>query len=211
MLSCTAVNSGLEGSLLEGVVDAHLAAFPTNFTSMLGPAFLAKYYSGLAGREDAHIWVATSSNKVVGFACGVDDSRSFYQSLKRDPSIVPPVLMKFATRVDLRRRIFRRAVNVLRRSAVNPVVHEVGHEIMSVAVSPDAQGTGVGSELLTNYLSSLFEDRNVLQAFITTDSDDERVLTFYERHGFRQRQTFDQSDDRRMTVCAIPNPYLGDA
>lgn len=59
--------------------------------------------------------------------------------------------------------------------------------MVELAIQPERQDAGLGSELLEEVIAELTEE-GYKRLRLTTPADDTRVRQFYERHGFDRRQ-----------------------
>ena len=184
------------------VVRVHLASFPGFFLSFLGPRFLRLLYGEILRQPDHVALVGlNAAGKVTGFVAGVEKQTGFYARLARRrwwafgwaavgaalrrPSVLPRLCRAFT----YSRRAGEAACEAL---------------LLSVAVLPEAQGTGLGQALVHEFLGQMAR-RHVGQVSLTTDQDNnERVNRFYRRLGFQLARTYVTHEGRKMNEYIIP-------
>lgn len=190
----------VEPSDVSTIVNIHLAAFPGFFLTFLGPAFLREFYQAIASDPSGIAYVGEQSGRVVGFVVGTDQPAGFYRRL-------------------LRRRGWRFGLAsvgaVLRRPAVVPrllrafsMPHQAASlaeagTLMSIAVLPVCQGSGVGQALVKAFLQEAAR-RNLNQVNLTTDRiNNEATNGFYQRLGFICVRSFITPEGRAMNEYVI--------
>lgn len=181
------------------VVEVHLAAFPRFFLSSLGSNFLTELYSGLLVDPSGIALVVEKGGKVQGFVAGTYNPRGFYKRLLRrrwwrfalasilpamtNPEIIPRLLRAFSR---------GRQEDVRENCAT----------LMSLAVSPSSQRSGLGRLLVQAFLVEAGK-RGAVMVNLTTDQlENERVNSFYKELGFELNSTFRTPEGRSM------NEYL---
>jgi ribosomal protein S18 acetylase RimI-like enzyme len=180
---------------VEAVVGIHLRTFTGFFLSFLGHNFLALLYRSIGEAPEGVALIAVRGHAVEGFAAGVTAQTSFYRRLVkrhwwhfgvsalgaavRKPSVIPRLL-----------RALRRPSEAGTAAAAAA--------LMSIAVSPECEGKGVGGLLIEAFCAEMAE-RGVADLCLTTDRDDNAgVRRFYERHGFRSTGSFVTPEGRAM-------------
>jgi ribosomal protein S18 acetylase RimI-like enzyme len=191
---------------LEQFVDVHCQSFAGFFLTFLGPRFLRLLYQNIGSDSEGVVLVACSADRVDGFVAGVLQQSGFYRRLikhhqwafaraslgaaLRKPSIAPRLL-----------RALRRPAEA-EDSAADAC-------LMSVAVRPEAEGRGIGQELVKAFCQELSK-RGILAVSLTTDHDNnDRVNQFYQRLGFQLHQVFTTQDGRAMNEYVISLPLKG--
>lgn len=188
---------------IEAVVQIHLRTFPGFFLSFLGHDFLALLYRSIRAAPEGVALVATSKEGIHGFAAGVTSQESFYRRLVRRhwwrfamsalgaavrrPSVIPRLL-----------RALRRPSQAGQSAA--PAT------LMSIGVSPESEGKGVGSLVIESFCREM-ATRGVTDLCLTTDRDDNaRANRFYEKHGFRVTNALVTPEGRAMIEYARALP-----
>lgn len=182
------------------VVQVHLDAFPGFFLSFLGKNFLSVLYTGILNDVSGVAYVFDDRQKILGFVAGTDNPRGFYKRLLRqrwsdfarasfvplirNPSIIPRLFGAFS------------------RSSREDV-HENCASLMSIAVAPDAQGQGIGQQLVQAFLSEV-KARGIKQVNLTTDAENNDAANqFYIKQGFTLHKLFVTPEGRRMNEYMI--------
>lgn len=185
---------------LDPVVAIHWSCFQGFFLTFLGPRFLHLLYGEIMAMPDSVALVALKDEQIAGFVVGVTHQSSFYGRLVqrrlfafarasfgaaiRRPAIIP--------------RLFR-ALNYSRSSqkAVAPAL------LMSVAVAPDAAGTGIGQQLVNTFLDEM-QARGISSVSLTTDRDNnDRTNRFYQKLGFELARAYTTPEGRAMNEYVI--------
>jgi GNAT superfamily N-acetyltransferase len=182
------------------VVMIHQRAFPTFFLSFLGPGFLFELYSAVASDVARIAFVSHRAGELVGFVAGTVEPASFYRRLLRRRwwRFVVASLWPALRRPSTVPRLLR----ALRKPSES--CKRVDHaELMSVAVSPKAQGTGVGKLLVEAFVAEA-RRRNAKAVYLTTDGvGNEAANVFYRRLGFHCSRTFLTPEGRSMNEYEI--------
>ena len=197
---------GLENSIrpmqhldVLAVVDIHIQAFQGFFLSFLGPRFLQELYSAIIADPSGIAFTFHEDDNLLGFVVGTDQPSGFYRRLLRRrwwrfalASFMP--LLKNPTIIP---RLFR--------AFSMPQQGDAGKEcgtLMSIAVLPEAQGNGVGKELVGAFLQEASR-RKLKQVNLTTDKlNNDAVNLFYQRLGFKCIRSLVTPEGREM------NEYL---
>ncbi len=184
----------------------HIEAFPNFFLSKLGCRFLKTYYNQYLIRNEVLLVSTDSNDRPVGFIAGLNDSKGYYRGLKKG-------WYKFIFSISISMLNYkliilcmRKALSVLRFSAVNKevVIYEKFHELTAIGVQPSYQGSGIGRMLLSEHVRKMSLAGNVEGIFLVTDhSDNKKVHNFYESFGFVVSSTFKQGKDRIMSVYML--------
>lgn len=182
------------------VVRVHMSSFVNFFLTFLGPAFLKELYKGTIADPSGIAIVAESNGGIYGFVTGTVASSGFYHRLivrrwwrfglasvtaviKR-PAIVPRLL---------------RAFTMPRQTADK----QDRGTLMSIAVSPDGQGKGIGRVLALAFLREAVR-RGVKQVDLTTDATGNEVVNrFYENLGFVCEREYTTPEGRMMKEYVI--------
>jgi len=185
----------MKQSDLEAVVEVHLRSFPNFFLTFLGRRFLVLLYAGIQADPGGVVLVAESSEGVQGFVAGVLEQEGFYRRLIRGrvlafgcasfgamvrrPAIAPRLLRAFGRAGDSRQAVAEAC-------------------LMSLAVLPGVQRSGVGSELVRAFCREL-KARGAKAVCLTTDKDqNDSANNFYEKLGFQVCRSYTTPEKRRM-------------
>ena len=159
----------------------HRDCIPTGFLSSLGPSFLRGLYRGIASSSVAfgHVW-QDEAGEVLGFiACAESTGKAYKNIILRHGWRMTLPLLRFVLRVSVIKRIIE---TLLYPAEVGDDLPRA--EVLSIAVSPEARGRGVGRTLMETAMRD-FADRGVSQARVAVWSKNETANQFYQRLGFR--------------------------
>lgn len=182
------------------MVDIHLRSFPSFFLSFLGAGFLRELYGATIVDQEGIAFVAEDRDRIVGFSTGTSEPTGFYLRLLRQRwwrfglACVRPLIR--------RPSIAPRLLRAFRRPHENDT--KTGRAtLMSIAVRPEAQGTGTGKWLVRAFLQEAAR-RGCRQVDLTTDKDNNNdVNAFYAGLGFRCERSFVTPEGRAMNEYVI--------
>jgi ribosomal protein S18 acetylase RimI-like enzyme len=186
---------------LQMAVNVHIKAFPGFFLAWLGPRFLKQLYCGFLTDSAGVCVVATSSNgQVLGTVLGSTAPEGFYRRLLiRRWWVFASIGALAAARKPY--AILRLARGLVYRG--DPPADRPRALLDSISVDPQAQGRGVGKELVQYWLQAV-KSKGSHGAFLTTDADNnEQVNLFYKSLGFTVESTSQRHDGRRMNRYVI--------
>ena len=198
----------LKREYLKPVVEIHLEAFPGFFLTFLGPCFLKTFYGSFIGEKTAVAWVAQNAadGKVLGAVFGTTSPKGFFKRLVRRKwaAFGGAALGALVKKPSIARRLFRA---LFYRG--DPPSRPGLALLSSIAVSPGAQGKGVGKALLDRWASEA-EKRGCPGAYLTTDADgNDAVNEFYIRSGWTVEAAFVTPEGRRMNRYVVSFPGDG--
>ncbi|HMB03211.1 MAG TPA: GNAT family N-acetyltransferase [Isosphaeraceae bacterium] len=169
------------------IAGVHRSAFPGFFLTRMGAPFLAAYYGIVADFPGGILLVAEDGGRLAGFVSGFLDPCRFYEAMSaargrllwptlrgvlRDPLLLPLILAN-------RRRVGDAARPEGPGAALDC-------ELSSIAVHPDAQGKGLGRELVRSFFDAAAE-RGARSVLLTTDDlNNDRAHEFYRGLGFER-------------------------
>ena len=191
----------MEKEHIRKVVAVHLDSFQGFFLSFLGPAFLRELYSSILEDRFGIYLVALDGDQMVGFVAGTARASGVYSRLLRQRlirfglAVIPAILKRPAIIPRLLRRISD--------PHGQPPPDLNRGRLMSIAVSPEEHGKGIGQALVKAFLkeSSL---RDISQVDLTTDKDEnEDVNLFYQGLGFIIEKAFTTPEGRVMNQYVI--------
>ena len=177
-------------------VSIHLEAFPGFFLSALGPAFLREFYQSFLADPLGMGFVAVDENKrLLGSVVGPLDPRGYFgrlvrrrwwafalagaQAALRNPAFVAPLVRALSYRGE-------------------PPAGKPRALLSSIAVSPRAQGRGVGGALVRAWVAEA-RKRGADGCFLTTDAlDNDTVNRFYQRLGWKLESAYSTPRGRQM-------------
>lgn len=181
---------------IKGIVNVHCSAFNGFFLTELGSSFLQLYYSSYFKEPTAVLLVAENDGEIVGLSSATSLSAGFNTRLvKKD-------FLRYALRGCMIVLTKPKAlVNLAKNwSHRDPSVVDNGDyaELMSIAVSPNAQGGGIG-KLLIQKTEEVVKNLSANRFSLTTDYyNNESTIAFYKRCGYEVMYEFIAHPNRRM-------------
>ncbi|HSV26269.1 MAG TPA: GNAT family N-acetyltransferase [Sedimentisphaerales bacterium] len=190
---------------IEEVVRLHMEAFPSFFLTFLGPGFLKEFYGSFTWDSAGAGFVARDivDGALLGVIVGPVSPEGYFKRLLwkrwwafglasigavlKSPRIIP----------RLSRAVFYRGDKPLgmARSLLS-----------SIAVSPQAQGRGIGEVLMRAWIAEVHR-RGSRGCFLTTDArDNDKVNRFYERLGWKLEASFSTPEGRLMNRYTLDLP-----
>jgi len=178
------------------ISDIHLKAFEGFFLSELGKEFLSTYYNSVRVNDRGVLLGCFDDKKLLGFCAATTLSEGFNTYLVKSNFFSFSKIGFFL--LFTRPKALLRLLKNFTKS--DPSVSDDGHyaELLSIGVSPTAQGKGVGKKLLMA-LEKYLNDKNVSKLSLTTDFyDNEKTQNFYKGLGYKIMYDFVAYPDRRM-------------
>jgi ribosomal protein S18 acetylase RimI-like enzyme len=182
---------------LKDIVKIHIKAFPSFFLTFLGAGFLKEFYKSFLYDSQGIGFVAIDKDteEILGAIVGPLNPKGYFgRLLKRKWFIfcvasVGAVLRKPAVIKRLFRAVFYRG---------NAPDGQERSLLSSIAVSPDAQGRGVGKALVKRWLEEI-KSRKSSGAFLTTDvENNQAVNSFYQNLGWKLESSYSTHEGRKM-------------
>jgi ribosomal protein S18 acetylase RimI-like enzyme len=160
--------------------ELHRQGIGTGFLSSLGGMFMRQLYRAIPSCPAGfgYAW-EEPDGKVLGFiACAESTGKVYKQALLLRGVLMALPLARFL----LRPSMIRRMIATLRYPS------QVGNdlpaaEVLSISVSQDARGKGVGKALMTAALRE-FHRRGIAKVKVAVWAENETANRFYERCGF---------------------------
>lgn len=174
----------------------HEKAFPGFFLTSLGKGFLLTYYKAVLGAERAIAVCAVDEfDNILGFASGCIESLNFHRNLfKSNKWAFFRAVVKSALG---RPSVFYRLAKNLEKNANHKDDNDYA-ELLSIAVLPEAKGSGIGKKLLEGFEAEV-KLRGGKKLALTTDCENnEAVVNFYQRCGYVIYYDFVTYPKRRM-------------
>ena len=185
----------LELEDLDAVASVHCAAFPDSALTKMGAEAVRRYYDWLmVGPHDAVNIGVFKDKELLGFCFGgifrsslggfLEKNRNFLigRVLLRPWLIFNP-LFRDRIQVALRRMYGRFLPKPKTVAAPSPQRPRASFGILSIAVAPEYQGTGVAS-LLMNHSQLVAIERGFEHLHLTVHPDNQRAIRFYEKQGW---------------------------
>lgn len=181
------------------VVNLHLLTFPGFFLTFMGPAFLSLLYGATMADPSGIAIVAVNDNGVAGFVTGTTHPSGFYKRLQKQHlfGFFWASMGAFLKNPGILPRLFR-AFSMTGQ----PLPADNCATLMSIAVTPDFQGQGVGGRLVDEFLKEA-RTRGAQYVSLTTDAvGNDMVNQFYLRRNFVLFRKFTTPEGRLI------NEYL---
>ena len=179
------------------IAKIHLKSFPNFFLSTLGYSFLKTYYRSCVKSKEAISICAIDQNdkKLLGFAVGCFNSVGFNKRL------IFSNLFEYSYRAMI--LLFTKPIALIRlykNLAKNYDKDDKGNyaELLSIGVSPNRNGLGIGQQLLAKFEYKVRE-KGINTLTLTTDADsNDSVLRFYKKSGYNVYYEFETFPKRKM-------------
>ncbi|HWL97938.1 MAG TPA: GNAT family N-acetyltransferase [Nocardioidaceae bacterium] len=200
------------------VVREHRRHFPHGFFARLGGGFLREYYRAFLTSAKSRTVVAELDGAPVGYLVGVTDPAAHRSHVVHRHGRVlvaravaamlvrPSLAFRFLrTRVGLyTRKLLRRGPRVPSGGSVEASDDGCATAVLThVAVTPEAQSIGIGTELIDRF------DREVAgvgcdRLALVTASGDDGAGPYYRRRGWTPRGDRSTPDGLRLTTYERP-------
>jgi ribosomal protein S18 acetylase RimI-like enzyme len=179
------------------IANVHFDAFPGFFLTTLGGRFLEELYRGFLSHPSGILLVARDGQGLLGFAAGTSDPALFFRELRRRRW--PHFLYKAAPAIVRNPGpVLRKIAYAARYRGDQPIARTHGALLSSIGVCRAAQGAGVAGPLISAFEASA-GSLGAASVYLTTDlHGNDRVLTFYRKHGYREFDRFRQGAAREM-------------
>lgn len=175
----------------------HVAEIPWGLLSGMGPRFVAAFYRTLLDGPWGFGFLAEQGGRPVGYCCGVVHWRRFYAVfVRRNWLLAAQSVFGRIARGGVR-RLFETTKYAAAASLPDA-------ELLSIALHPDARGTGTADALVRAVLDE-FARRGVSRVRVTTAADNTAAARVYERSGFRlvQRAEIHPGESASIYVIAL--------
>ena len=180
------------------IAGLHLRQIPWGLLAQLGVPFVATFYQALLASPQGFAFVAERDGRIVGFASGVLDWRGFYREfLRRHLTLAVRVFL-----AGFRRGRWRRLLETSRYAASGTLPPA---ELISIALEPEARGSGISGELVRHVLTE-FAGRHVLAVRVTAGGENTPANRLYERMGFRLHSFMEIHPGETAAVYVIALP-----
>jgi len=166
----------------------HREGIKTGFLSTLGERFLRALYQAIPACSVGfgYVW-AEADGTVLGFiACSEDTARLYKQVLRRRFFSLALALARFALRPSIIRRCF--ATLLYPRSTASTETALPKAEVLSIAVSEEARGKGVGKVLMAAALEELAR-RGIPSVRVAVWDGNSVANKYYVRSGYHLATT----------------------
>lgn len=173
--------------LFDLIAQLHIDQIHHGVVPRLGKRFLSTLYSELASAPKTGVWAITDEQKIFGFICGCAELKSSYKSVLFKPRFLFALL---TSRLFLTPSLVILAFSVLqypfRKEKKNTMANppKSTAELLAIAVSPMAQGKGIGKSLVRT-MEAAFLSWGVSESYrVTTNISEIGSNSFYQALGF---------------------------
>lgn len=174
----------------------HLTAFKDFFLTTLGNSFLKTYYSSaLKSAESIAIGAVNQNDQIVGFCVGCTQAKGYHMRLIKQ-NLFQFLLQGIVILFSNPSALWRLAKNIEK----NKITDDNGNyaELLSIAVSPDAKGSGIGKEMIAKFEAEA-KAKGCIKVALTTDYyNNDDVIAFYKKSGYEVFYEFTTYPKRRM-------------
>lgn len=174
----------------------HQIAFPDFFLTNLGEEFLGDYYKAcIKSSHSISIGAVDDRGEIVGFAVGSLKSKGFHKNLIFENFFL---FTKRAIILILSKP--RAIIRLIKNLDKNHSLEDDGKysELLSIGILHELKGTGIGKDLLFTFEKEV-KKRGEKKIALTTDlENNERVIAFYEKCGYKQFYSFTTYPSRKM-------------
>ena len=182
---------------LDKIVDVHMKAFPNFFLTFLGPRFLKEFYKSFVYDKTGIGFVAedTATGDVLGAIVGPFVPTGYFKRLLRKRWYA--FCLASTAAVLKRPTIIKRLFRALFYRGEAPAGQQRAM-LSSVAVSPKAQGQGIGQALVKRWVNEVRRCGGT-GCYLTTDVENNaKVNSFYQDLGWRIESTYTTPEGRMM-------------
>ncbi len=183
---------------VEQIVNVHMMAFDGFFLTMLGPSFLRKMYLAFVCENYGLMRVATKNGQdVIGFAAGTLAPDRYFTTLRKKKwfsFLVAAIPGGFKHPIPVLRKLYY----AMLYKGNKPDELQLAALLSSIAVLPEMSGKSVGKALLKDFEQQV-KLANIENLYLTTDKhNNDLVVNFYTKAGYRIESKFTQPDGRQM-------------
>lgn len=210
---------------IAGMVACHQAAFPGQFTTLLGAAYLRMFYGFYVDHPDGICLVAVDegNDAILGLVAGGQPdlpSRMLRRNLWR---FVPMLLWRALTHGYFRRRLLHhvgtvvgkvaRQLHLTRPSLAQPAPPEdppgTWSNLLSICTHPDHRGRGVGRGLMEGFRAESVH-RGYRSMRLSVRNENAAAIALYEACGWRPVLTVPNGTYYKRSVRPEPDAAPGD-
>lgn len=174
----------------------HTKAFKDFFLTSLGKNFLETYYRACLKHQHTIAFCAEDlQGNLVGFATGSSWAKGYHKTIFLNN------LLSFISTLVF--SIFKNPqilIRLMKNLEKNENKNDTGEyaELLSIGVNPDFKGGGVGRELLQVFHAEA-KKRGCVKVALTTDKiNNDAVLAFYKKCGYKTLYDFTAYPNREM-------------
>ena len=184
-----------ERSVVDEVVDIHLATFTGFFLTFMGRGFLRHMYRSYCDHSPSGLLVAFEEDRAIGFLAYSEDMSGLYRFMIKK-RLIP--FAWYSLGAFLRKpRVFMRLIRAFLKPSESQR-EEAYVELSSIGVAPDIKAHGVGSALIDALKGRLDLDRFAYIGLETDAEDNEGANHFYQKNGFLLVRNYKTREGRSM-------------
>jgi len=180
---------------LNKVVEVHKESFNGFFLTELGDNFLSLYYNSVRKNKNGILLGLYEEEALYGFAAATTLSKGFNKDLVKK-NLIPFCFTAFQLLFTRIPALLRLTKNFSKTASIE----DKGEysELLSIGVSNEKQGKGIGKKLLVQ-LENELKLRGCSQLSLTTDYyKNEKAIGFYKSLGYEIYYDFVAYPNRRM-------------
>lgn len=175
--------------VIHQVADIHEKAFRGFFLTLLGKPFLRIFYGALLQDKSTIFYSWNKEGEILGFLFASTSPKGLYKKifLKHIFRFSIQLFFVFSKRISLLGRLIK---SYSAGKLINP---RVGYAaLLSIAVSPDYSGRGIGKLLLIKLEKDLIK-HGINGYYLTTDANNNYATNqFYLNFGFKLNGSYSQ-------------------
>lgn len=181
---------------LNQIVNIHILAFKGFFLTELGERFLKTYYNSIRNSKNGILIGYFEDNELLGFCATTLISKGFNKRI-----IIDNLFDYIRVSIEL---LFKNPKAILRLyknlSKTTTEIEDNGEyaELLSIAISPNHQGKGIGNALILE-LEKILLEKDIKKLSLTTDFyNNTKTLEFYYTLGYKIMYEFITYPNRKM-------------
>lgn len=182
-------------SVINEIVDIHLATFEGFFLTFMGRGFLKQMYKSYIKHEKSDILVARDDGKILGFLAYSEQMSELYKYMIKHHALQ---FAWYSLGAFVRKpKVFMRLIRAFLKPGESQR-NESYVELASIGVHPDAKCKGVGS-LLIKALKNEVDFEKFEYITLETDAlNNEAANKFYLKNGFTVEREYETREGRKM-------------
>ncbi len=184
---------------IDGIVKCHVAAFPGEFMTNLGPRFLACFYKYYIDHRDGIVLVAVDENndEIVGLVAGGKPELRRRFTRRRMPLFAGSIIARAIANGQVRRRLREHFGQIVKKIAVKlhvaptqvrktqPQEDPKGSwsSLLSICTRPDYRSKGIAKMLMEGFRTQS-EHRGYKTMRLSVHNDNKAAIALYKKCGW---------------------------
>ncbi len=176
---------------LDGMVRCHILSFPGEFMTLVGARFIKGFYKFYV-RENAIVFVAVSSGRVVGLVCGGEPGLREKFSRRYGLLYAPDIMLSVIRSDYVRKRFLHHVAQPIKKlvriflsrsRSSNCSVEDIQcrwSSLLSVCTVPEFRNMGIGVALMRR-----FEEESLARGYkamrLSAHTDNAAAIKFYKK------------------------------